>query len=348
MNIFSIVGARPQFIKLAPLSNLLKEYHRETIIHTGQHFDENMSHTFFDELEITSPIKYLKVESNRHGDQTAKMLIGIENILINEKPDLVIVFGDTNSTLAGVLASSKLNIKTVHVESGLRSKNRKMPEELNRIITDHASDYLFAPTEIALKNLNSEGLNNKSFLTGDIMVDSLDLALNRHRMHSIQQEYIDYYLLTLHRPYNVDDSLKLKKILSILSEMDETIIFPVHPRTKKIITSNDIKFNPDIKLINPLGYIDFISLMNNAKKIITDSGGIQKEAFILQKPCITLRSETEWVETVESGWNLLINVDLENNVNNKILNFNPNSKIPKIFGKNVADKMVKIINSIQL
>ena len=346
MNIFSIVGARPQFIKLAPLSSLLKQYHRETIIHTGQHFDQNMSHTFFDELEITSPIKYLEVKSNRHGDQTAKMLIGIENILINEKPDLVIVFGDTNSTLAGVLASSKLNIKTVHVESGLRSKNRKMPEELNRIITDHASDYLFAPTEIAHKDLNSEGLNNKSFLTGDIMVDSLELALNRHNMHSIQQEYIDYYLLTLHRPYNVDDSLKLKKILSILSEMDETIIFPVHPRTKKIIISNDIKFNSDIKLISPLGYIDFINLMNNAKKIITDSGGIQKEAFILQKPCVTLRSETEWVETVESGWNLLIDVDLENNVNNKILNFNPNCEVPKIFGENVANKMVEIINSI--
>lgn len=348
MNIFSIVGARPQFIKLAPLSRLLKKYHKETIIHTGQHFDQNMSQTFFDELEITSPIKNLKVKSSRHGEQTAQMLMGIEEILIKDRPDLVIVFGDTNSTLAGALASSKLKIKTIHVESGLRSENRKMPEELNRIITDHTSDYLFAPTAKSIQNLKAEGLSERSFLTGDIMVDSLKLAIDYLNAHSISQKYVDYFLLTLHRPYNVDNNFKLEKILRILSEINKKIIFPVHPRTKKIIVSNNIQFSSNIKLISPLGYMDFINLMDNARKIITDSGGIQKEAFILQKPCITLRSETEWIETIESGWNLLIDVNLGKNITDQIINFNPNSKTQNIFGENVTKKMIDIINKIQV
>lgn len=344
MKIISIVGARPQFIKLAPLSREIRKFHKEIIIHTGQHFDLEMSDIFFNELNINRPDYNLHINGGTHGEQTGNMLISIEKILIKEKPDLIIVFGDTNSTLAGTLASSKLGIKILHVEAGLRSFNKSMPEEINRIVSDHLSDYLFVPTSTAMKNLINEGLSQKSYLTGDIMVDSLNYAKSIVFSQKIENNLGKYFLLTLHRPYNVDDINKLSKILKLLGHLSIKVVFPVHPRTKKLIEQNNIIINSNIKLINPLGYLDFIKLALNSEKIITDSGGIQKEAYILEKPCITLRTETEWVETVEAGWNLLLNVEKESEIVDKILKFKTPHNHPELFGFNVAEKMVSIIN----
>lgn len=346
MKIVSIVGARPQFIKLAPLSKEIRKYHQEIIVHTGQHFDDTMSKTFFDDLKIPQPDYNLEISGGNHGEQTGNMLQKIENVLINDKPDLVIVFGDTNSTLAGSLAAVKLGIKTIHIEAGLRSFNRAMPEEINRIISDHTSDYLFAPTAFAIENLEREGLGEKSYLTGDIMVSSLDYARSIVLFNNKSNVFDNYYLLTLHRPYNVDDPKKLSRILELLNSLNNTIVFPVHPRTRQIISKNNVPVDSNIKLINPLGYIDFIALQLNAEKIITDSGGIQKEAYILQKPCVTLRSETEWIETVKSGWNMLLNVETDNEIVEKIVTFVPPIEHPDLFGNNVSVKMVKIINDI--
>ncbi len=357
MKILSVVGARPQFIKLAPLCNELNEKRQTSnvniehlICHTGQHFDEVMSKLFFEQLEIPAPDYNLGISGGTQAEQVAKMLIGIEQVLIKEKPDLVIVFGDTNSTLAGSLAAVKLGIKTLHIEAGLRSFNRSMPEEINRIISDHTSDYLFAPTQTAANNLTLEGLSEKTFLTGDIMVDSLNQNIEKAKQYlgiinELDLKSKDYYLLTLHRPYTVDDPQNLRLILKKLSTLDIQIIFPVHPRTRKIIEENKIKISNNIKIIKPVGYLDFIKLEQNAEKILTDSGGIQKEAYILKKPCVTIRPETEWIETVEDSWNILAMPD-DNDFCKSILSFNPTTKQRNIFGNNVAEKMVSRINKI--
>ncbi len=350
MKILSIVGARPQFIKLAPLSKFLRKYHNELILHTGQHFDKEMSTYFFKELGIANPDYNLNINNGTHGDQTGRMLIELESVVIKERPDLVIVFGDTNSTLAGALVGSKLHIPIVHVEAGLRSFNKSMPEEMNRIVADHTSDYLFAPTRTAVDNLQKENLSSKSFLTGDIMVDAHLSALEKaSKLKSIDKyslELDNYYLLTLHRPYNVDNPQNLSNIFEQLSSLDEKILFPVHPRTRNVIDRYNITVPTNFILIKPVGYFEFVELQSKCKKIITDSGGIQKEAYILKKPCITLRSETEWVETVSVRWNLLINPSVEKNYSEKIESFEPPSYHPSIFGENVAQKMVEIINSI--
>ncbi len=349
MKIISIVGARPQFIKLAPLSKALNNVHEEIIVHTGQHFDNEMSDSFFSDLAINQPKYNLGVQGGSHGDQTGRMLAAIEKVLIHETPDLVVVFGDTNSTLAGSLAAVKLHICVVHIEAGLRSFNRKMPEEINRIVADHAADYLFAPTLTAMKNLEAENLGAKSFLTGDIMVDAHNMAATRskrNRIPVLPEVKAPYFLLTLHRPYNVDEPGNLSAILKELGKLDSSIIFPVHPRTKKIIETNQIPIPENIVCLKPLGYLDFVHLQSQSSKIITDSGGIQKEAYILQKPCITLRPETEWLETVDAGWNLLINPFNETQYAQKIENFYGPSDHPEIFGRDVAEKMVDIINSI--
>lgn len=348
MKIFSIVGARPQFIKLAPLSSSLSGMHEEFIVHTGQHYDYSMSEKIFLDLGIRKPDIHLGIGSGSQATQTGEMMIKLEAAMIEKRPDLIIIFGDTNSTLAGAIAASKLNIPIVHIEAGLRSYNKSMPEEINRIVSDHVSKYLFAPTQTAVDILKTEGLGDITFFTGDIMVDtmksSIQIALQKSDVISeMKLDGVEYNLLTLHRNYNVDKADVLDHLLTQLGQLNEKIIFPVHPRTRKMLATSSVPSN--ILMTEPLGYLDFIRLEYSSKRIITDSGGIQKEAYILRKPCITLRTETEWIETVEEKWNLLIN-PCDKMIASKIMAFKQPEQQKEVFGKDVTGKMIKIINAI--
>ena len=350
MKIISVVGARPQFIKLAILSKELRENHNEIIIHTGQHYDDNMSRYFFEEMQIAKPDYNLNIGSGSHGKQTAEMLIGLEDIFLHQKPDVVITFGDTNTTLATGLAATKLNIPVAHVEAGLRSHNREMPEEINRILTDHISDYLFAPTLTAMENIKSENLYGKPFLVGDVMYDSLlyygKIAEQNSRiLKNLKLKQKEYILLTLHRPYNVDNIHKLQNIFSALKQTKRFIVLPVHPRSRKMIESTNTIIPENISIIEPLGYLDFISLQKHSEKIITDSGGIQKEAYLNGIPCITIRPETEWIETVKAGWNVLVG-DKKDQLIENCLHFKPSHNRPRYFGDgNSSKKIISILES---
>ena len=313
MRFVSIVGARPQFIKAAVLSRELRKLHTEILVHTGQHYDNNMSEIFFKELEIPTPDYNLNIGSGNHGEQTGAMLEGIEKILLKEKPDWCLVYGDTNSTLAGALAASKLHIKITHVEAGLRSFNRWMPEEINRVLTDHISDLLLCPTQTAVKNLEMEGITKGVHLSGDVMYDALIWAVDKAKKSSTILQDLDltpknYLLATVHRAENTDNPEKLKNILDAFNQINEVIIWPVHPRTRKKLQEINWQPRNHLKLIEPVGYLDMALLESNASVIVTDSGGIQKEAYWLQVPCVTLREETEWVETVESRWNKIVGI----------------------------------------
>jgi UDP-GlcNAc3NAcA epimerase len=307
----SIVGARPQFIKLAPVSRALRQEHQELIIHTGQHYDYCMSARFFDELDIPAPDYHLGVGSGAHGVQTGRMLEAIEQVLLKERPDWVIVFGDTNSTLAGALAAAKLRIPVAHVEAGLRSFNREMPEEINRVVTDHLSDRLYCPTETARRNAQNECIKRGVEVVGDVMYDVLRQAQPQIEGHSeallpkLGVEPQAYVLVTVHRASNTDDSATLLKIVDALNRLDMPVIFPVHPRTRTNLNQYGIRCKKHVRLIEPVGYVDMLALEQASYRILTDSGGVQKEAFLLCVPCITLREETEWPETVEAGWNTL-------------------------------------------
>jgi UDP-N-acetylglucosamine 2-epimerase len=327
MKIVTIVGARPQFIKAAPVSRAIRDHNEdeknpritEVLVHTGQHYDHGMSQIFFDELDISEPNLNLGVGSGTHGWQTGQMLVRIEEVLLTEKPDFVVVYGDTNSTLAGALAAVKLRIPVAHVEAGLRSFNREMPEEHNRVVTDHCSDLLFCPTQRAVDNLAREGVTNGVHLVGDTMYDAVlqcaAIAQKRSTiLEDLNLEPKTYLLTTIHRPYNTDIPENLQNILSAFAEIGEVIVFPVHPRTRKKIAKLEDRFLHDltnIKMIEPVGYLDMLVLEENARLILTDSGGMQKEAYFFGVPCITLRPETEWLETVEVGWNVLAGSDTE-------------------------------------
>ena len=349
--IINIVGARPQFIKLAPLSKILRENKfKEIIVHTGQHYDENMNDLFFKELEIPEPDYNLGIGSGNHGEQTGKMLIEIEKVLLKEKPDLVIVFGDTNSTLAGALATSKLHIPLAHVEAGLRSFNKKMPEEINRIVVDHLSDLLFCPTQTAVENLEKEGITKGIYLVGDIMFDALihfsKISEKKSKiLEKLNLKSKNYYLATVHRAENTDNYERLKNILTAFSKLDKVVVFPVHPRTKKMIEYFGLNNLLDgILVIEPVGYLDMIKLEKNAKAILTDSGGVQKEAFWLKVPCITLRDETEWLETVKYGWNKIAGSDVES-IKNAIKNIESGKNFD--FNNNCpAENICEIIKKI--
>jgi UDP-GlcNAc3NAcA epimerase len=319
VKIVSIVGARPQFIKAAPVSRALRRQHAEVLVHTGQHYDHNMSALFFEELDIPEPDYNLGIGSGLHGQQTGRMLEAIEQVLLDERPDWVLVYGDTNSTLAGALAAVKLHIPVAHVEAGLRSFNRRMPEEHNRVLTDHMADLLFCPTQTAVDNLAREGITRGVHNVGDVMYDALVFATERVRSCSNVLARLglaerSYLLATVHRAENADDAARLRSILDSFLNLDEPIIFPIHPRTHRKLAELGERFNLqlaacNLKLIEPLGYLDMVSLEQSARMILTDSGGIQKEAYWLGIPCVTLRDETEWVETVEAGWNILVGAD---------------------------------------
>ena len=345
MKIASIVGARPQFIKEYAVSKELKKVFDCILIHTGQHYDFEMSQVFFDQLKISEPDYNLGVGSGPQGKQTGEMLGKIEEVLLKEKPDGVLVYGDTNSTLAGALAATKMRIPLGHVEAGLRSFDKTMPEETNRVLTDHASDFLFAPTKTAVNNLEYEGIKNGVYLTGDVMSDTLSqiipLTKRTDILKKLKIESKQYLLTTIHRQSNTDDPNNLSALLDSLSETKETIVFPVHPRTEKFIKTHQLENNigKNIVLTKPLGYFEFLCLEQNAKKILTDSGGIQKEAYLLKIPCITLRENTEWVETVEDGWNVLVGTNKEK-ILHAVHHFEPKGKQRNIFGDGHASKTI--------
>jgi UDP-N-acetylglucosamine 2-epimerase len=339
IKIATIVGARPQFVKSSPVSRAIRENAEEILIHTGQHYDKNMSAVFFEEMGIPKPDYNLGVGSGLQGEQTAQMLEKIERVVIDEKPDWLLIYGDTNSTLAGALAAAKLHIPVAHIEAGLRSFDKKMPEEINRIVSDQISDILFCPTQTAVDNLKAEGITKGVEIVGDVMYDAAihfsKIAQERSRaLDELGLKAKGYMLATIHRSSNTDDAQNLRLLLEAFVESGETIVFPVHPRTRKAITESGLSGLIDggrVKLIDPVGYIDFLQLENCASKILTDSGGVQKEAFFFGIPCITLRDTTEWVETVQSGWNVLVHVD-KNLIMENITSFNPQGEPPKLFG----------------
>lgn len=358
MKILTVVGARPQFVKAATVSRQITQtkHITEYIVHTGQHYDENMSGVFFKELGIPKPNVNLKIGSGLHGKQTAQMLIGIEREIIQQKPSCILVYGDTNSTIAGALAAAKLNIPICHVEAGLRSFNKKMPEEINRILTDHSSDILFTPTEIASAQLLKEGISeDKIVQSGDVMFDSSlyygSLTKNSNSIGSqLELCNTDYILTTIHRAENTDEEQKLIRIIKELAALSESyrVIFPAHPRTKLKIQQLGLN-KSKIEFINPVGYLDMVFLEQNSKAIITDSGGVQKEAYFYNKPCITVRTETEWVELIHSGWNYLFPPIPENTHSLKSCIMDQIDKVAtltnnKLYGKgNAAQIIVKTI-----
>ncbi len=376
MKIMAVVGARPQFIKFLPLQEqLLRTASQKMsykLIHTGQHYDYEMSKIFFDELGLKEPDYFLEVGSGPHGEQTGKILTRCEKIYLKERPDVVIVFGDTNSTLGAALAASKLNIPVAHVEAGLRSFDKYMPEEQNRILTDHISSLLFCPSQTAIQNLKREGfsihlggelvplnihfenmmpvnVNNPLVLNvGDIMYDAIVSILKNIRdEETVLEKYHvlpnSFYLVTIHRAENTDDIKRFAEIVDFINTHTEgeNVVFPVHPRTAKIVKSSDVRFHHKVRLTEPIGYKDLLVLLKNAKMVFTDSGGIQKEAFWVKTPCVTLRDETEWVETVELGWNVLFR-DFSGSHGEKMSDRHP-------YGDGrAAERMVEIIKRVPL
>ena len=322
--VLTVVGARPQFIKAAPVSRALAGRYDEVLVHTGQHYDTGLSGVFFDELDIPRPDYHLGVGSGSHGEQTGRMVSALGERIEAVDPEFVVVYGDTNSTLAGGIAASKLPTTLVHVEAGLRSGRREMPEEMNRLMTDHAADVLLAPTDRAMESLEREGLADRSYRTGDVSADAVRWA--RDRAPAVEAVFADlgvddppaageFVLATVHRPRNTDDGARLRAIVETLAESPLPVVFPAHPRTTAALEEHGLlsalEASEAVTLIEPVGYLGFVRLMDAAQRVVTDSGGVQKETFLLGTPCVTLREETEWPETVEAGWNVLVGADPE-------------------------------------
>jgi UDP-N-acetylglucosamine 2-epimerase len=316
MRIASIVGARPQFVKLAPIHRELCKRHEHLIVHTGQHYDYEMSQVFFEELAIPDPDHDLGIGSGTHGEQTGRMLMAIEEVLIEESPDAVLVYGDTNSTLAAALAAAKLHIPLAHVEAGLRSFNRRMPEEVNRVLTDHVSNLLFCPSEVARANLEAEGVTTGVHVVGDAMVQGLLELMPRLDPGLLDRfgvEPGEYVLATVHRQENADSRERMSAIVKAMTDCGETILLPLHPRTRKNLHTwgmlHTLEDADNVTVLPPLSFMAFTTLERFAKTILTDSGGVQKEAYTYLVPCVTMRDETEWVETLDEGWNVLVGAD---------------------------------------
>jgi UDP-N-acetylglucosamine 2-epimerase len=358
MKIVSVVGARPNFIKLAPLSREIRNYPeiQEIVLHTGQHYDYLMNRIFFDELRIPPPDYHLGVGSGPHGAQTGAMLQGIEDILLKEQPDQVLVFGDTNTTLAGALAGAKLHFPVAHVEAGLRSFDRQMPEEVNRVLTDHCSDLLFCPTKTAVDYLAREGIIDGVHLTGDVMVDILEECVEIAEQSSSVLERLslrsgEYLLVTLHRAENTDSPERLAGIAQALRRVGASVplVFPCHPRTQIRLTQGGLwnSLQEHAIVIPPVGYLEMLVLEKNAKRILTDSGGVQKEAFLLNVPCVTLRETTEWVETITSGRNILVGSDPEAIIEHALTfeSIGDNST-PFPFGHHASARIASILSTV--
>ncbi len=346
MKILTIVGARPQFIKAVLVSKELRKKHKEVLVHTGQHYDRELSEIFFDELGIPEPDYNLGIGSDSHAVQTGKMMIAIEEVLLKEKPDWALVYGDTNSTLAGALAAVKIHIPVAHVEAGPRMFDKNIPEEINRVLTDHICSLLFAPTQTAVDNLKKEGITEGVHLTGDIMLDSfLHFSRVAERKSKILSalglKRKSYLLATVHRAGNTDNEQDLRSIVDAFLSVDDRIVFPVHPRTEKYLKQygiyDTLKNAPNMTVIDPVGYLDSIMLTSNARKVLTDSGGLQKEAYFSRVPCITLDETTGWVETVQDGWNTLVASNREKIIE-AIKHFQPKGKQRNVFGDGKAAK----------
>jgi UDP-N-acetylglucosamine 2-epimerase len=364
LHVLSIVGARPQFVKAAMVVEAVRAHNRRarakvchTLVHTGQHYDRNLSDVFFQQMPLPKPKYNLGVGSGTHGAQTAKLLAGIEDVLLRERPDVVVVYGDTNSTLAGALATAKLGIKLAHVEAGLRSFNRAMPEEINRVVTDHLSDLLFCPTATAVNQLANEGISGNVYRSGDVMLDAVlnfaQLAEQRSRiLREIGLAPNEYALVTVHRAENTDSESNLASILEFLANVTHTVVFPVHPRTRNRIAGASClrtlaeKLGNHVRMIDPVSYLDMLALERHAQLVMTDSGGVQKEAFFLGVPCLTLRNETEWIETLKGGWNRLVDASSEETIGLVDSLWKRNGQCPytarnlNLFGAGKASQMI--------
>lgn len=350
MKILSVVGARPEFVQAMPISQILRAGHQEIFVHTGQHYDYQMSQAFFDELDIPVPDYNLGVGSATQAQQTAEIMVGLEKVLLEEKPDFMIMRGDTNSSLAAALTASKLNIPFAHVEAGERSFNRTMPEEINRLVADRLANLHFCVSQAAERNLSAEGLTGSVYWVGDVMLDALlyvrPFAQEKSKiLEKLQIEPRKYSLVTIHRAANTDDPKRLEQIIAALNQVSETVILPVHPRTQKALSGLHLHFEDNVRIIDPVGYFDMLVLEENARLIATDSGGVQREAYYLEIPCLTLRNETEWMGTVEAGWNKLTGADQKLILENWF-DFVPPNDHPSIYGVgNAAQRIVDVLDT---
>jgi UDP-GlcNAc3NAcA epimerase len=341
VKVLTVVGARPQFIKAAPVSGVLRRDHEELIVHTGQHYDDAMSELFFRQLEIPAPDVNLGVGSGSHGEQTGAMLPGIESAAVRYRPDWMLVYGDTNSTLAGALVGAKLHIPIAHVEAGLRSYDRRMPEEVNRVVADHVSTLLLCPSEAAVANLAREGITEGVEVTGDVMLDAF-LSHSARDGAIVAELGLDrYLLLTLHRAENVDDAETLSRVMKGVGDSGCSVVFPIHPRTRASMRAAGLVPPPNVRLIEPVGFFEMLALERSAEAIVTDSGGVQKEAYFAGRPCITLRDRTEWSETVAAGWNVLAGTE-PSAIADAMRNFRPCGERPRLFGDgHAAERIVE-------